>query len=64
MVILLIWDKDSYAGRFFVLFPSICALQPQLVNLYQTSSLLSSPLPIVASASLILLYLFLYSKHI
>jgi hypothetical protein len=35
-----------------------------LVHLYQTSSLLHSPLPIVASASLRLLYSFLYSEHI
>jgi hypothetical protein len=35
-----------------------------LVHLYQTSSLLPDPLPIVASASLRLLYLFLYREHI
>jgi hypothetical protein len=39
-------------------------LQPKLVHLYQTSSLLPGPLPIVASASLKLLYLFLCSEHI
>jgi hypothetical protein len=40
-------------------------LQSTLVHLYQTSSLLPSHLPIVASASLIrLLYLLLYSEHI
>jgi hypothetical protein len=63
MVYLLIWDKDIYTGWFFVLFPCICVLEPTLVHLYQTSSLLPSPLPIVASASLRLLY-FLHSKHI
>jgi hypothetical protein len=45
-------------------FPCICVLQPKLVYLYQTSSLLRSPFPIVASASLRLLYSFLYSEHI
>jgi hypothetical protein len=46
------------------LFPCTCALQPTLVHLCQTSSLLPSPLPIVASASLSLLYSLLYSGHI
>jgi hypothetical protein len=64
MAFLLVWDKDSYTGRFFVLFPCICVLQPKLVHLNQTSSLLLSPLPIVASASLRLLYSFLYSEDI
>jgi hypothetical protein len=35
-----------------------------LVHLYHNSSLLPSPLPIVASAGLTLLYSFLYSEHI
>jgi hypothetical protein len=48
-----------YTGRFLVLFPCIYVLQPTLVHLYQISSLLSSPLPIMASASLRLLYLLL-----
>jgi hypothetical protein len=39
---LLVWDKDSYLGRFFVLVPSIYVLPPTLVHLYQTSSLLPS----------------------
>jgi hypothetical protein len=39
-------------------------LQPTLAHLYQTFSLLPSPLPIVASASLRLLYSLLYSEHI
>jgi hypothetical protein len=64
MAFLLVLDKDRYTGKFLVLFLHICVLQPKLVNLYQTSSLLPSSLPIVTSASLILLYLFLYSKHI
>jgi hypothetical protein len=46
-----------------VLFPCICVLQPILVFLYQTSSLLPSPLPIVASDSLRPLYSLLYSEH-
>jgi hypothetical protein len=36
----------------------------KLVHLYQTSSLLPGPLPVVASASLRLLYSLLYSEHI
>jgi hypothetical protein len=35
-----------------------------VVHLYQTSSLLPGPLPLVTSASLRLLYSLLYSKHI
>jgi hypothetical protein len=61
---LLVWDEVSSTGRFFVLFLYIYILQPKLVHLYQTSSLLSSPFPTVASASLRLLYSFLYSEHI
>jgi hypothetical protein len=60
----LIWDKDNYTERFLALFPGTCVLKPILVHLYQTSSLLPSPLPIVASASLRLLYSLLYSEHI
>jgi hypothetical protein len=37
---LLVWDKDSCTERFLVLFPWVCVLQPILVHLYQTSSLL------------------------
>jgi hypothetical protein len=48
---LLVWDKDSYTERFLALLPCTCVLQPTLVHLYQTSSLLPSSLPIVASAS-------------
>jgi hypothetical protein len=61
---LLVWDKDSYTKRFLVLLPCTCVLQSTLVHLYQTSSLLPSPLPLVAFASLRLLYLLLYIKHI
>jgi hypothetical protein len=64
IVFLLVWDKDSYTERFLALLPCTCVLQPTLVHFYQTSSLLPSPLPIVASASLRLLYSLLYSKHI
>jgi hypothetical protein len=52
MVFLLVWDKDSYIRRFLVLFPCICILQHKLVHLYQTSSLLPSPLPKLASVNL------------
>jgi hypothetical protein len=61
---LLVWDKNSSTKRFLALLPYPCVLQPTLVYLYQTSSLLPDPLPIVASASLRLLYLLLYSDHI
>jgi hypothetical protein len=54
---LLLWDKDSYTERFLV-------LQTTLVQYFQTSLLLLGPLPIVASASLNLPYLLLYSEHI
>jgi hypothetical protein len=47
-----------------VLLPCTCILQPELFHLYQTSSLLPSPFPIVASASIRLLYLLFYSEHI
>jgi hypothetical protein len=61
---LLVWDEDSYTERFLVLLPCTCVLQPELVHLSQTSSLLPGPLSIVASASLRLLYSLLYSDHI
>jgi hypothetical protein len=64
MPFLLVWDKDSYTGSLLVLFPCICVLQPQLIHFFQSSSLLPSPLPIVAPASLRFLHSFLYSKHI
>jgi hypothetical protein len=64
MAFLLVWDKDSHTERFLALLPCTCVLQPTLVHHYQTSSLLSGPLPIVASDSLRLLYSLLYSEHI
>jgi hypothetical protein len=45
-----------------VLLPCTCVLQTTLVHLYQISSLLPSPFPIVVSDSLRLLYLLLYSE--
>jgi hypothetical protein len=64
IVFLLVWDKDSYTERFLVLLPCTCVLQPTLVHLCQTSPVLPGSLPIVASASLRLLYSNLYSEHI
>jgi hypothetical protein len=64
IALLLVWDKDSYTERFLALLPCTCVLQPILVHLYQPSSLLPGQLPIVASVSLRLLYLLLYSGHI
>jgi hypothetical protein len=61
---LLVWDIYSYTERFLVLLPGTCVLQHTLVHLYQTSSLLPSPLLIVGSASLRLLYSLLSSDHI
>jgi hypothetical protein len=58
---LLVCDKDNYTERFLALLPCTCVLQPTWVHLCQTSSLL--PIPIVASASLRLLYLLLYSEY-
>jgi hypothetical protein len=31
MTFLLVWDKNSYTGSFFVIFPCIYPLYPQLV---------------------------------
>jgi hypothetical protein len=64
MAFLLVWDKGSYTRRFLVLFPCIYVLQSQLVHLYQSSSLHSSPLPMVAPTSLKFLYSLLYREHI
>jgi hypothetical protein len=55
IMFLLVWDKDT--ERFLALIPCTCVLQHILVHLCQTSSLFPGPLPIVASASLILFYL-------
>jgi hypothetical protein len=46
---LLVSDKDSYTDRFLALLPCTCVLQPKLVHLYQTSSLLPGHLRIVTS---------------
>jgi hypothetical protein len=61
---LLAWGKDTYTERFLAFLSSTCVLQPELVHLYPTSSLLLSHVPIVASVSLRLLYLLLCSGHI
>jgi hypothetical protein len=61
---LLVWDEDSYTERFLALLPCTSVLQPKLVHLYQTSSLLPSPCPIVASARLRWLCSLLCSEHI
>jgi hypothetical protein len=46
------------------LLPCTCVLKPTLVYLCQSSSPLPGPLSIVASVSLRLLCLLLYSEHI
>jgi hypothetical protein len=61
---LLVWDKVNYTERFLALLPCTSELQLTFIHLYQTTSLLPGPLPIVASANLRLLYLLLYSEHI
>jgi hypothetical protein len=61
---LLVWNKDSYRKRFLAWLTCTCVLQPILVRLYQTSWILPGPLPIMTSATLRLLYSFLYSEHI
>jgi hypothetical protein len=62
MAFLLIWNKDNYTKRFLELLPRTFVLQPVLGHLYQTSSLLPGPLPIVASVSLRLIYSLLYRE--
>jgi hypothetical protein len=64
IVFLLVWDKDSYTKRFLALVPCTCVLKSTLIHSCQTSSVLPGPLPIVASATLRLLYSLLYSEHI
>jgi hypothetical protein len=56
---LLVWSKASYT-----VLPSTCMLQPTLIHLCQTCSLLPGHLSIAASASLRLLYLLLCSEGI
>jgi hypothetical protein len=51
----LVWDKDSYTEGFLALLPCTSVLQPKLIHLYLTFSLLPSHLPIVTSVSLRLL---------
>jgi hypothetical protein len=46
----LVFDKESYTGSFFVSFPCIHVRQLQLIHLFQSSLLLPSPLPMVAPA--------------
>jgi hypothetical protein len=60
----LAYEKDSYSERFLALLPCTCVPQSELVHVYQTSPLLASHLPIVASTRLRLFYLLLYSGHI
>jgi hypothetical protein len=64
IVLLLVWDKDSYTERFLALLPCTCVLHPEFVQLYQTFTLLPHHLPIVISVSFRLLYLPLYSGNI
>jgi hypothetical protein len=47
IALLLAWIKDNYIERFLELLPCTCVLQPELVHLYQTSTLFPSHLPIV-----------------
>jgi hypothetical protein len=61
---LLVWDNYNFTERFLALLPCACILEPELINLYQTSSLLPGHLPLVTSVVLRLLYQLLYSGHI
>jgi hypothetical protein len=45
IMFLLIWDTVSYTERVLALPPCTCVLQPTLVHLCHTSSLLPGPLP-------------------
>jgi hypothetical protein len=45
ILFLLARDTDSYTDRFLALLPCTCISQPELVHLYQTSSLLPGHLP-------------------
>jgi hypothetical protein len=64
ILFLLVWGKDSYTERFLALLPRTCVLQPTLVHLYRTSSILPTPLPMVASVNLRLLYSLFNREHI
>jgi hypothetical protein len=60
MVFLLDQDEDSY-------FPCVVSMHMSIttqIGSSQTSSMLPSPLPILASVSLRWLYLLLYNEHI
>jgi hypothetical protein len=63
MAFLLVWDKDQMQGDSLCCFHAHMYYNPQLVHLFQTFTLLLSPYPILASASLRLLYLLLYSGY-
>jgi hypothetical protein len=56
MVFLLVWDKGRYKERFLALLPCTSVLQPELILLYLTSSLLPGHLLILTSVVLRLLY--------
>jgi hypothetical protein len=45
LAFLLLWGKDSYTERLLALLPCTCVLQPTLVHVCQTSSLLLVPFP-------------------
>jgi hypothetical protein len=55
-IFLLVWDKDSYTERFLALLPCTSVLQPKLIHLYLTFSLIPGHLPILTSVTLRLLY--------
>jgi hypothetical protein len=46
---LLLWDEDNYTERFLAFLPCTCVLQPKLIHLYLTASLLPGHLPIMTS---------------
>jgi hypothetical protein len=50
------WDKDSYTERFLALLPCVSVLQPKLIHLYLTFSLVPNPFPILTSVALRFLY--------
>jgi hypothetical protein len=46
------WGKDSYTERFLALLPCKSILQPELIHLYLTFSLVPDHLPILTSVAL------------
>jgi hypothetical protein len=56
IALLLVWHKDRYTERFLALLPCTYVLQPKLIHVYLTSSLLPVHLPMVTSVVLRLLY--------